>query len=78
MASEHFLNAAFESAMRDAHGLVRLLPDIPFVDEQSVAMRQLRSPDGQAILRKIIKNAIAAGEAADVREATHYKEGKGV
>lgn len=65
MASVEFLNAAFDSAMQDVRGLVRLLPDIPFVDEQSVAMKQLQSSEGRVMLLKLIKNAIAAGEAAD-------------
>ena len=69
MASVEFLNAAFDSAMQDVRGLVRLLPDIPFVDEQSVAMQQLQSAQGRVMLLKLIKNAIAAGEAADAAHA---------
>ena len=65
MASVEFLNAAFDSAMQDVRGLVRLLPDIPFVDEQSVAMKELSSPQGRVMLLKLIKNAIAAGESAE-------------
>ena len=65
MASVEYLNAAFDSAMQDIRGLVRLLPDIPFVDEQSEAMKTLTSPQGRVMLLKLIKNAIAAGESAE-------------
>lgn len=65
MASIDYINAAFDSAMRDIRGLLRLLPDIPFIDEQSVAMRELQSPQGRAMLLKLIQNAVAAGENAD-------------
>ena len=65
MASVEFINAAFNSAMQDIRGLVRLLPDIPFVDEQSEAMKSLTSPQGRVMLLKLIKNAIAAGESAE-------------
>jgi hypothetical protein len=75
MASVEFLNAAFDSAMQDVKGLVRLLPDIPFVDEQSVAMKELSSPQGRVMLLKLIKNAIAAGEAAEAaKDAIAAKE----
>lgn len=65
MASTDYLNAAFDSALRDIHGLLRLLPDIPFIDEQSVALQKIQSPQGRQLLLKLIQNAVAAGEAAD-------------
>ena len=65
MPSTEFLNAAFDSAMKDVRGFIRLLPDIPFVDEQSVAMKALSEPAGRLMLLKLIKNAFEAGEAAD-------------
>ena len=75
MASVDYQNAFFDSVMRDLPGLVRLLPDIPFVDEQSVAMKQLQSSEGRVMLLKLIKNAIAAGEAADAaKDAIAKKE----
>lgn len=65
MASVNYLNAAFDSVMHDVQGLVRLLPDIPFVDEQGEAMKKIRSPEGRAMVLKLVQNAVAAGEAAD-------------
>lgn len=65
MASVAYVNAAFDSALRDIKGLLRLLPDIPFIDEQSVAMEKIQSAQGRAMLLKLIQNAVAAGEAAD-------------
>ena len=65
MASTKYLNAAFDSVMSDVVGLVRLLPDIPFVDEQHEAIKALRSEQGKAMILKLVKNAVAAGEAAD-------------
>ena len=69
MESIEYINAAFDSAMQDVRGLVRILPDIPFVDEQSVAMKELQSPQGRVMLLKLVKNLIAAGEAADAAHA---------
>lgn len=69
MASVAFLNAAVDSLRKDLHGLVRLLPDIPFVDEESVALKHIDSPEGTAMMLKAIKNLMAAGEAADARIA---------
>lgn len=68
MASIDYTNAAFDSALRDIRGLLRLLPDIPFIDEQSLALQKINSPEGRAMLLKLIKNAIAAGEAADAKK----------
>ena len=65
MASVKYLNAAFDSVMADIVGLVRLLPDIPFVDEQHEALKTIRSEQGRAMVLKLVKNAVAAGEAAD-------------
>jgi hypothetical protein len=65
MASTDYLNAAFDSVMHDIQGLVRLLPDIPFIDEQSAAMQKIRSSEGRAMVLKLVKNAVAAGEKAD-------------
>lgn len=67
MASTKYLNAAFDSAFKDIHGLLRLLPDIPFVDEQHLASQKIESPEGRAMLLKLIQNAIAAGEKADAQ-----------
>lgn len=65
MASINYINAAFDSVMHDLPGLIRLLPDIPFVDEQKVALDKIKSPEGRAVLLKLLKNAIASGENAD-------------
>jgi hypothetical protein len=67
MASTDFINAAFDSVMHDIQGLVRLLPDIPFVDEQGVAMQKIRSQEGRVMVLKLVQNAIAAGEKADAK-----------
>lgn len=74
MASVDYQNAMFDSIMRDLPSLVRLLPDIPFVDEQSVAMQEIKSPRGRAIILKLLQNAIHSGEAAD--EARAHVEAK--
>lgn len=74
MPSTEFLNAAFDSAMKDVRGLIRLLPDIPFVDEQSVAMKALNEPAGRVMLLQLIKNAVAAGEAADAAKEPKASE----
>lgn len=68
MASVEYLNAAFDSVMRDIKGLLHLLPDIPFVDEQNIAMREINSPRGREMVLKLVKNAVASGEAADARK----------
>lgn len=65
MASVEYTNAAFDSALKDIKSLLRLLPDIPFIDEQSLAMEKINSQEGRLMLLKLIKNAIAAGERAD-------------
>jgi hypothetical protein len=65
MASKEYLNAAFLSAEKDLEGLLHLLPDIPFVDEQLIARDKLASDKGRQALYRLVKNAIAAGEAAD-------------
>jgi hypothetical protein len=65
MASIPYINAAFDSIMHDLPGLIRLLPDIPFVDEQHIALQKIQSQEGRVIVLKLLKNAIAAGEAAD-------------
>lgn len=70
MASVNYTNAAFDSALRDIKDLVKLLPDLPFVDEQSLAMQKINSPEGRGMLLRLIRNAIAAGEAADAKRAT--------
>ncbi len=69
MASVDYINAAFDSALHDIQGLVRLLPDIPFVDEQGVAMQKIRSPEGRRMLLKLIRNAIAAVEEKKKKKA---------
>ena len=68
MASVDYLNAAFDSAKKDIISLLRLLPDIPFVDEQHLAMQKINSPEGNAMILKLVKNAAAAGEAADAKK----------
>jgi len=68
MASIDYINAAFDSVMHDLPGLIRLLPDIPFIDEQAVAMQKLKSQEGKVIILKLVKNAIASGEAADKKK----------
>ncbi len=65
MASVRYINAAFDSAKRDIIQLLVKLPDIPFVDEQAVARSKLNSPHGTELLLDLVRNAIAAGEAAD-------------
>jgi hypothetical protein len=68
MASKEYLNAAFLSAEQEIEKLVTLLPDIPFVDERAVAMRELASERGRKMIYDIVRNAIAAGEAADAKK----------
>jgi hypothetical protein len=76
MASTTFLNAAFDSVKRDTTKLLVMLPDIPFVDEQAVARSHLNSPQGTQALLDLVRNAVAAGEAADAKEAAKAaKEG---
>ena len=72
-ASVAYLNAAFDSVMTDVVGLVRLLPDIPFVDEQGIAMQKIRSAEGRQMMLKLLKNAIAAGEQADALQTPAQK-----
>lgn len=67
MASLDYVNAAFDSVMHDIQALIRLLPDIPFIDEQGEAMKKIRSSEGRVMILKMVKNAVAAGEAADAR-----------
>jgi hypothetical protein len=69
MASVEYLNAAFDSAKKDIQKLLVLLPDIPFVDEQAVARSSLNSAQGTAHILALVKNAAAAGEAADAAKA---------
>jgi hypothetical protein len=68
MASTAYLNAAFDSVKRDVMKLLVMLPDIPFVDEQSVARSSLNSEQGTQHLLALVRNAAAAGEAADAKE----------
>jgi hypothetical protein len=65
MASTAYLNAAFDSVKKDVMKLLVLLPDIPFVDEQAVARSSINSAEGTQHLIALVKNAVAAGEAAD-------------
>lgn len=69
MASKEYTNAAFDAAKRGIMSMLVMLPDIPFVDEQAVARSAINSPDGTQHILALIKNAIAAGEAADARAA---------
>jgi len=69
MASTAYLNAAFDSVKRDVTKLLVLLPDIPFVDEQAVARSSLNSEEGTQHLLLLVRNAVAAGEAADAAAA---------
>jgi hypothetical protein len=68
MASTAYLNAAFNSVKKDVIKLLVLLPDIPFVDEQQVARSSINSQQGTEHLLALVKNAVAAGEAADAAE----------
>lgn len=65
MASVEYLNAAFTSAKKDIIKLLVLLPDIPFVNEQAVARTSINSQQGTEHILALVKNAAAAGEAAD-------------
>jgi hypothetical protein len=70
MASVEYLNAAFSSAKKDIMKLLVLLPDIPFVDEQAVARSSINSQEGTERILALVKNAAAAGEAADAAKET--------
>lgn len=65
MASKAYTDAAFVSVEKDLEGLLHLLPDIPFIDEKALARKELDSDKGRQLIYKLVKNAIAAGEAAD-------------
>jgi hypothetical protein len=69
MASVAYLNAAVDSVKKDITKLLVMLPDIPFVDEQAVARSELAKPEGQRMILQIVRNAVAAGEAADAKAA---------
>jgi hypothetical protein len=69
MASTAYLNAAFDSVKKDIMKLLVMLPDIPFVDEQTVARSSINSPQGTQHLLALVRNAVAAGEEADADEA---------
>jgi hypothetical protein len=68
MASLTFLNAGFDSIMKDLPKFIQMLPDIPFIDEQHVAMQKLRSPEGRRSVLEIWTTAVKAGEAADAKK----------
>jgi hypothetical protein len=67
MASTDYLNAAFVSVKKDVIKLLVMLPDIPFVDEQAVARSSINSQQGTEHLLALVRNAVAAGEAADAK-----------
>jgi hypothetical protein len=65
MASIEYQNAAFDAIKKGILKMLVLLPDIPFVDEQAVARSSICSQQGTQHILALMKDAIAAGEAAD-------------
>jgi hypothetical protein len=67
MASVAYLNAGMDYLLEHLPELAQQLPDIPFVDEQRIALEKLNSKEGRAVLFHLWKGAVGAAEAGDAK-----------
>ena len=67
MASVAYLNAGMDYLIEHLPVLAKQLPDIPFIDEQKLALEKLYSKEGRLVLFSLWKGAVEAAEKGDAK-----------